>query len=379
MFTRKTIEKLALLSVLAQIVLFNASCQDMKVERSSNKSTIKRKPYIEKSVLHESVISTASLEKAVSLYISDKILPDKLTVHQLIEAIKKAIDKDDYEASYSLSAKLLELEPANGYGNYARGISEYNSIGGNIEKSLQFLTRSVKLSPKESYSSSAFEYLARIYFDQKEIKKAIAMINRAIELDPTSELKFGYRAIMYRELGDDKKAEKDYDKAIENNRTGTKMYFNRAKFYESQKRYDEALRDYDTIIKNVLSKKRKNFDRMGLAQKYKAFIYIKLGKSESAIKAISKNIEINPSGTDGYTMRGGLYLEREDYQKAIDDFTKAIELNPKYERNAYEGRAKAYHALNMPDKAADDEKMTRKIKRAPAEKPLYEINREKER
>jgi tetratricopeptide (TPR) repeat protein len=54
-----------------------------------------------------------------------------------------------------------------------------------------------------------------------------------------------------------------------------------------------------------------------------------------------------------YCLRGGAYHERKDYNKAIEDYTKAIDLDPNYAR-AYSSRGDAYHCKENYNKAIED-------------------------
>ena len=55
---------------------------------------------------------------------------------------------------------------------------------------------------------------------------------------------------------------------------------------------------------------------------------IKLGDYQGAIADFSKSIELNPNVFPSYFSRGVAKLELGDYPGSIEDFNKAIELNP---------------------------------------------------
>ena len=59
------------------------------------------------------------------------------------------------------------------------------------------------------------------------------------------------------------------------------------------------------------------------------------GDYDRAIADFSKAIELDPNRAEFYHARGGTYLQKDDYDRAIADFSKAIELDP--------NRAGAYH------------------------------------
>src|SRR5262249_25679927 len=65
---------------------------------------------------------------------------------------------------------------------------------------------------------------------------------------------------------------------------------------------------------------------------------------EKAIADFSKAIEIDPNYAESFNERGIAYREMKDYNRAIADQTKAIEINPRFAR-AYNSRGNAYHEM----------------------------------
>ena len=53
-----------------------------------------------------------------------------------------------------------------------------------------------------------------------------------------------------------------------------------------------------------------------------------LNEYEKAIQDYTKTIELNPSDAAAYSIRGDCYSELAQYEKAINDYSKAIELKP---------------------------------------------------
>ncbi|MBR1617512.1 tetratricopeptide repeat protein, partial [bacterium] len=70
----------------------------------------------------------------------------------------------------------------------------------------------------------------------------------------------------------------------------------------------------------------------------KAFDSFKKGNTADTIMYLNKSIENKPT-VQAYVELGKIYSKQNQYQKAIDAYTKAIEINPKY-INAYIQRAK---------------------------------------
>ena len=63
--------------------------------------------------------------------------------------------------------------------------------------------------------------------------------------------------------------------------------------------------------------------------------YKNLGKYQLAIDNFSRAIKINPDYLDAYNDRGIAYKNLGNYQLAIDDYTRAIQINPDYVKAYY--------------------------------------------
>jgi tetratricopeptide (TPR) repeat protein len=82
--------------------------------------------------------------------------------------------------------------------------------------------------------------------------------------------------------------------------------------------------------------------------------YFRLGDIDGAISSYTKAIDLGIADANMYFYRGLMYGKyKQEDAKAIKDYSKAIELEPKYSR-AYLNRALAYSYLKMPDKAIAD-------------------------
>ncbi|MCU4139364.1 MAG: hypothetical protein MW690_001296 [Methanophagales archaeon] len=57
-------------------------------------------------------------------------------------------------------------------------------------------------------------------------------------------------------------------------------------------------------------------------------IHAELNEYEQAIEDFSKAIELNPNYAGAYYNRGIAYAKLNQHERAIEDYNKAIELNP---------------------------------------------------
>lgn len=93
----------------------------------------------------------------------------------------------------------------------------------------------------------------------------------------------------------------------------------------------------------------------GKARPYneRGFVYLLKGNYERAVIDFTKTLEIDPKYVSAYNNRGITYIRKEDYKQAIFDFSEAIKIETKY-APAYSNRAVAYFYCHEYEKAWED-------------------------
>jgi len=86
---------------------------------------------------------------------------------------------------------------------------------------------------------------------------------------------------------------------------------------------------------------------------YKANSLLDLGQYQKAIDEYTKAIELKPDDADIYNNRGYAYDRLGQYQRAIEDYNEAIRLNPGLVLT-YNNRGNAYHKLWLYNAARED-------------------------
>lgn len=81
--------------------------------------------------------------------------------------------------------------------------------------------------------------------------------------------------------------------------------------------------------------------------------YITLGQTDKAIQDFSQAIELYPQHLDAYNNRGGAYLSLGNYTHAIEDFNVVIDIKPD-DADLYNNRGNAYFGLNDFTRAIKD-------------------------
>lgn len=289
----------------------------------------------------------------------------KTDPRQYLALGQKALLISDYKTAYQASSKALALSPRLGEAYCMRGKSRYLLSHGDQTQSIEDLQTAVKLNP---LIAEAYEYLGMIYDSQKEYRKAIDVLSKGLKQFPRSSTLLECRASVYGTLGENEKALDDYSDLIKCMPHRASYYIKRAGQFERMGRYKDALNDYSGAIMNNRIADLVTCD----SYKKRAILLSKLGRHHDAINDLSKLIELDDSDDDAIRLRGNEYRISNQLEKAIADYSKAIELSPQYARSSYESRASAYEALGKSDLAEKDRQNARNLEQTQAEKPVFE-------
>ena len=213
---------------------------------------------------------------------------------------------------------------------------------------LKDISKAIILEPNNpTYRAMrGLHYQATGYFD-----KALDNYNKAIELDPQNALAYVERGRFYKNsLKDNDKALADFNRAIELEPKNIFAYESRSELHKDLKNYPDAISD----LKSAIELGGENPD---------AFNYMKLGdmyqttKNYSlALENYNKAIEILPKTfTDhrplAYNSRAKLYIELGEFNKALADCDKGLELAA-----ASQGNKTDIAFLNSTKRAATEKK-----------------------
>ena len=179
--------------------------------------------------------------------------------------------------------------------------------------------------------------------------EAIRHYDKAIVLHPEFAQSYRERGVTYSNKGDFEKAVGNLTKAIELNPdfivSYTERGFNRIRTGD----YDGAISDYNWVIEHDDLNKVDAYCNLGDA-------YRRKGDLDIALKQCNKAISLNPIYYYPYKIRGCIYYDRNEYGKAIEDFTKAINsLNDAKDKAVvYNLRGKCYCVIGEEDRANSD-------------------------
>jgi tetratricopeptide (TPR) repeat protein len=167
--------------------------------------------------------------------------------------------------------------------------------------------------------------LIEVYFHRADLlletnsEAALRDLDRAIALKPDS-VSYFRRGLAYAKLGNFQQAMDDYAKSIELNAGFVEVYFHRAELL-LESNPEVALRDLDKVI-DLKPDSHNYFKR--------AFIQAKLGNSRRAVDDYSKSIELDPNYAMAYNNRAWeLQKMGQGYlAEALKDALIAVKLQP---------------------------------------------------
>ncbi|MBU6237438.1 MAG: DUF1549 domain-containing protein [Planctomycetes bacterium] len=197
---------------------------------------------------------------------------------------------------------------------------------GDYDKAINTANRMIGIDAKDAiaHSMRGHAYACKGNYDQ-----SIADQTKAIELNPSLADAFQRRAVAHLAKKDLPKSIADIDQALKLDAKHVEALCDRGFLFASNKNYPAALADFDAALSVDPNHIR--------AQLLKGRAFIAQGKKDEARTYFDKAVEISPR-YEAYLGRAQYLQEVKMHAEAIEDYTKAIELNPKL-LPAYQGRA----------------------------------------
>ena len=180
--------------------------------------------------------------------------------------------------------------------------------------------KAIRLNPK---NVATYIGRAKVYYIKDDCESAISSATEAINLQPESARAYHVRAWAQESQKNFDSAIADMDQVIA--LTGkNRWHISRGDIFRNRGDYKQALADYDKGLEDPgASDSLKKSAFLGRGK-----IYMKQHHFEKAIENFTKVIELKPEEHKNYYYRGNCYYDLQEYEEALADFTKAIELNP---------------------------------------------------
>ena len=221
--------------------------------------------------------------------------------------------------------RVAELSP-NDYWSYL-SLGSINFELGNFEVSIQNYSKSISLNP----DGMTYYSRAEAYMESEKYKEAIVDLTKSISIskDTTNEswaivdyniieIYWG-RAYCYEKLKNFTSAISDYNKIIEITKedAGSDTYIRRGKNYGRLKKYDLAISDFNKAVLLDPS----NPETYHARGYYYQFT---LNKDDKAILDYNQALSLDANYSPSYHNRGLIYMDKGEYQSAVNDFSLII-------------------------------------------------------
>ena len=249
---------------------------------------------------------------------------------QIINAPNTSDNKESYDKIIADCTKILETNPNDADAYFKRGKAYLYKK--NYNKAIDDFTRAITINPNDAdaYCGRGRCYINREGNNKDNSSKAFDNFTKAIAINPNHALAYNGRGVARKMLQASsptkktiKEAIADFTKAIEIDPNLAFSYLNRGDAYFDEDEYNQAIADFTKAIEinpnDANTYNGRWTDLHGDKENYDKFIarlYCSRGWS--------------------YHWRGiANYNSKRDYDKAIEDFTKAIAINPNYPDSYY--------------------------------------------
>jgi len=250
----------------------------------------------------------------------------------------------DHEKAIAAFSKAVQLRADYADAYYARGLG-YESLG-DYDRSLADLEKVLLLQPGaiqvrshigESSLPEVF-WLVPWESAREGIDRLIARVR-------------GCRGIAFLQKGEYEKAVADCSTSIRlDPDPGVQLVrLARGKAYRALRRFKEAIGDLQAV---AATNPEDEAVRCDLYHQL-ASCHLEIRSHTQAVLNAGIAIRLGPNNPEPYFVRGRVYLQKGEYDRAITDFTEAIQLRAAW-ADAYLERAKAYRALGDEIRAVED-------------------------
>ncbi|MBQ7444212.1 MAG: tetratricopeptide repeat protein [Bacteroidaceae bacterium] len=182
------------------------------------------------------------------------------------------------------------------------------------------LRQALKAEPAAPGNVLIWAHLAQIAERMGRDAEALDAYNIAIGMSPQGWGLRLNRASLHIKMGDDDRALNDYNEILYAEPDHQETLLMRAFLHRTRRRLKEARIDYEHLL-SLNPTHEEGLQGLALLNNADR-------RPQEAMQNINSVIALYPTHAAGYALRGGFELERSQYEKAEQDFSRAIALEP---------------------------------------------------
>lgn len=255
-------------------------------------------------------------------------------------------DSEDYGSCIKACDLYIQFDSTVAYVYKIRAISTY-MVYGAMDKSIQDLDKALSIAADDYI---CYYYKGSIYKDQGKYNLAISAFTKAISLNKEYALAYGVRSITYLKLNNYTSAEADINFAIKLDSTNYLIVELRGEFYLETGEFDKSIKDFNYVLKKkptyidayisiskALLNLEKYIDGLNNVDTYlakggkltsevkyiRAILNMNLGNIQYAEKELDELIRIGYETGMCYLYTGICYEAEKQYSKALWYFQNA--------------------------------------------------------
>ena len=306
----------------------------------------------------------------------------------------------NYDQAIKDFTSYLEIYPDSACAHFSIGLAKECADDYSIKDAIKDYTQAIKLDKKNTI------YLnerAEAYYEINDYKKAVKDWEKVLKLDSEYKIDYFDKGYAEHEIENYEQAIEDYTTYLENNPENANAYNNRgwAKECSDNYTYKEAIKDYSESLRinpndqNHLNNRARAYywddeyakaiddwkkileidSEYEINYYWKAYAENEIGLYENALSSIEKYLIDNPNNKDAlklkntisnnlsknsnenliseYLKKAESYYESKEYEKAVDNWNKVLEIDPKYEID-YMAKGAAEHEIKNYEQAIKD-------------------------
>lgn len=234
----------------------------------------------------------------------------------LVSSGMEKLQKKNYKEALNDFNSVLKDNPTNLKALCGSAMAQSNLD--NTDEALKISESALKINPQSDIANYT---KGEILLTRKDYNGAIALFNKAIEINKSHFQSYVGKSKAYNLLGDTKEAYRILDNAIQEFPSSSELFLARGILNNNKEKYSKALLDFDNALKLNNTNSFGIYFNRGIA-------YSSLEEYDSALADFTKASELEPTNANAFYSRGLANYQLSNYEASVKDFIRADELNP---------------------------------------------------